>query len=338
MRETLKIEPWQVHSADWPLYEHEVHDRGPQFALALETWLFGESVARARLVAWLGERLVESLTTCNILAAAGSDVQAQVQLLPFAEFCVAGDADEGVREPDVRVFNVAPSSVRLARTLPRDPVGHALDLGAGAGVLALVLSRRSPSVTAVDRSSAALSLARSNMLLNGAGNVDVRHGDWFSGLDGQRFSVIAANLPYTVSPGGSSAFDDSGLPGDSVSYRVLDDAHRYLESDGRAYILCSWTLSQGWGRRCNRAGDATARAHEVRRRSPLPSGAGCCNLREAQERIPPQFLARSVRRPSSSLASLLWRDGNRRNRLGPRRAPATENTVSRSGDRVCRCW
>lgn len=70
------------------------------------------------------------------------------------------------------------------------------DLGTGSGALALALAALRPDaqLVAVDKSPAALALARTN----GAGfnNVEFLISDWFSALAGRRADLIIANPPY----------------------------------------------------------------------------------------------------------------------------------------------
>lgn len=72
-----------------------------------------------------------------------------------------------------------------------------LDLGTGSGAIALALKRRLPAarVVAVERSAAALAVARRNALKLGL-EVELRHGLWFEPVTGERFDVVVSNPPY----------------------------------------------------------------------------------------------------------------------------------------------
>lgn len=73
-----------------------------------------------------------------------------------------------------------------------------LDLGTGSGCIAVTLAAECPSacVTAVERSAAALQVARGNADRLGA-RVRFLAGDWYAGLAGT-FDVIVANPPYVA--------------------------------------------------------------------------------------------------------------------------------------------
>ena len=80
------------------------------------------------------------------------------------------------------------------------PGGRVLDLGTGSGALAVTIAVERPDVhvTALDRSVAALAVARRNALRHGV-DVEFIESDWFSALTGMRFDLIVANPPYVAS-------------------------------------------------------------------------------------------------------------------------------------------
>lgn len=84
----------------------------------------------------------------------------------------------------------------IIRRLPRG--GSVLDLGTGSGAIALAVAAERPDadVTAVDISSAALSVAGRNRDRLGLSGVGFLVSDLFSALPGRRFDAVAANLPY----------------------------------------------------------------------------------------------------------------------------------------------
>jgi release factor glutamine methyltransferase len=80
------------------------------------------------------------------------------------------------------------------------PPSSVLDLGTGTGAIALALAQGLPkaAVTAVDRSTEALELARHNARTNGLEKrVAFVQSDWFAGLpETARFHWIVSNPPY----------------------------------------------------------------------------------------------------------------------------------------------
>lgn len=77
--------------------------------------------------------------------------------------------------------------------------GKVLDMGTGSGAIAIAVAHARPdaSVTALDASEAALSVARRNALRHNT-NIAFLHSDWYKALDASRFDLIVSNPPYIV--------------------------------------------------------------------------------------------------------------------------------------------
>ena len=86
-----------------------------------------------------------------------------------------------------------------------------VDLGTGAGIVAVMLARLCPAATvfAVDVSSAALEVATLNARRHGV-PVSFLAGDWYAPLGGARFDLIVSNPPYVVD--GDPHLQQNGLP------------------------------------------------------------------------------------------------------------------------------
>ncbi|MGE5088101.1 MAG: peptide chain release factor N(5)-glutamine methyltransferase [Candidatus Levyibacteriota bacterium] len=92
--------------------------------------------------------------------------------------------------------------IALAR-LPADRRLRVLDLGTGSGAVALAIARERPlaQVVAIDRSPAALAIARANARHLGIGNVAFAQGDWYEGLPPAEtggFDLVVSNPPYVA--------------------------------------------------------------------------------------------------------------------------------------------
>ena len=147
------------------------------------------------------------------------------------------------------------------------------DLGTGSGAIALALAweRRGWSVTATDRSAAALAIASSNARALGINNVRFVAGDWYRALEGQRFDLIASNPPYVAAadpalsdpalrhePLGALASGATGLEDLSA---LVAGAPEYLHNQGwlvlehapwQAQELAELLVAQGFGHvRCH---------------------------------------------------------------------------------------
>ena len=90
--------------------------------------------------------------------------------------------------------------VERALKLGAAPTLRALDLGTGAGAIALALGQERPrwQIAATDVSEAALALARVNALALGTPQLEFLHGRWFEPLGGRIFDLIVSNPPYVA--------------------------------------------------------------------------------------------------------------------------------------------
>jgi HemK-related putative methylase len=90
----------------------------------------------------------------------------------------------------------------LADSLLADPLlvpsgATVLDMGTGSGVGAVFAARRARRVVAVDINPRAVRSARINALIHGVDErVDVREGDLFAPVAGERFDRVIFNPPY----------------------------------------------------------------------------------------------------------------------------------------------
>ena len=103
-----------------------------------------------------------------------------------------------VPRPDTETVVEVARATRADRGAPC----RVLDLCTGSGAIAVSLAKELPAarVVATDVSTAAVALARKNAERNGVSDrVDVREGDLWAPVAGERFELIASNPPYIAS-------------------------------------------------------------------------------------------------------------------------------------------
>jgi HemK-related putative methylase len=144
--------------------------------------------------------------------------------------------------PDVLNPVVFRSGELLARTVAAsplaEPTGRALDMGTGTGVGAVFLARRGWRVTAVDLNPEAVRCARINALLNRLEDrIDVRQGDLFGPVQGERFDLILFNPPFFR--GEPKGLFDLAWRATDVLERFAAGLSGALTDQGRALLLLS---------------------------------------------------------------------------------------------------
>ncbi len=113
-----------------------------------------------------------------------------------------------------------------------------LDLGTGSGVCAVFAARIARQVLAVDINPAAVRCARINALLNDLGSrIEVREGDLFTPVLGQRFDRVLFNPPFLR---GLPRDDrDRAWRSEDVPERFAAQLAAHLRPGGYALVLLS---------------------------------------------------------------------------------------------------
>jgi 16S rRNA (guanine1207-N2)-methyltransferase len=122
------------------------------------------------------------------------------------------------------------------------PSGDLLDLGCGAGPIAITMALRAPGATvwAIDVNERARGLTRDNADRAGATNVEVRHPDDVP--DSIVFGAIWSNPPIRIGKAALHTLLATWLGRLDASGHALLVVSRHLGADS----LAAWLGSQGW--------------------------------------------------------------------------------------------
>jgi hypothetical protein len=212
------------------------------FATLAKLFLLGQEVDPTALRRALQPVDLEPLAGLGLIAADGSTVWARARLVPHGDYYIASDADraQGPEASYDHVPGIQAPSVTLAKLAVRRRVASALDLGTGCGIQALLAAKHCQRVVATDVSRRALRFARFNLSLNRVDNVELRLGDGFEAVGGERFDLIVSNPPYVISPDTAYAYRDSGLEADALCRRIVGSLPDFLAEGGFAHVLVSW--------------------------------------------------------------------------------------------------
>jgi SAM-dependent methyltransferase len=137
------------------------------------------------------------------------------------------------------VMGPGPTTDEIARLLPRTPPASVLDVGCGAGTLALVAADRGcPGAVGVDINPRAIDIARFNARLHGL-RAEFLAGDLFAPVAGRRFDLVVSQPPFVARPPaiGEAVFLYGGEYGDEFAVSMIARTPPMLTPTGRALIL-----------------------------------------------------------------------------------------------------
>ena len=145
-----------------------------------------------------------------------------------------------------------PDSYRFAQViqdhLRHSPqrVQHAVDIGCGSGVGALLIARAAQhaQVSAVDINPVALRYTAVNAALAGVANVSVELSDVLEGIAGT-FDLIVANPPYMLDAGERAYRHGGGALGAELSLRIVEQACERLSIGGTLLLYTGVAIVEG---------------------------------------------------------------------------------------------
>jgi methylase of polypeptide subunit release factors len=215
-------------------------------ALAMRMLLFWDPVTPDEARRVLGDGIpLERLLDAGFVVGSGNGVVGAFVMQLLADLYVVSD---DLRMGGDVAMGAAPSTKSLAAAVrPVGRAGRALDLGCGAGTLALAMAQKCDRVVATDINARAVQLARMNAALNGLGNVDCRVGDLFAPVADETFDLIACQPPFVASDesAGSTAFLFGGPRGDEFTMKVIEGIVARLAPGGSAFVMAEWPVVDG---------------------------------------------------------------------------------------------
>ncbi|OUM22718.1 SAM-dependent methyltransferase [Pseudomonas putida] len=145
-----------------------------------------------------------------------------------------------------------PDSYRFAQVIQEHlqhcptRVEHAVDIGCGTGVGALLIARAAhhAQVSAVDINPLALRYTTINAALAGVSNVSVMPSDLLHGITGT-FDLIVANPPYMLDRSARTYRHGGGTLGAELSLRIVEQACERLCRNGTLLLYTGVAIVQG---------------------------------------------------------------------------------------------
>ncbi len=130
-------------------------------------------------------------------------------------------------------------TLRFLELLPRRPGNDSLDLCAGSGIGAFVLSRSNNRAVSADITQRATEFALFSRALNDLRNVEVVCGDLYGPVEDQKFDCIVAHPPYVPSLNLDTIWRNGGTTGELLVRRTIEGLPGRLRAGG---ILCVLSL------------------------------------------------------------------------------------------------
>ncbi len=143
------------------------------------------------------------------------------------------------------VYEPAEDSFLLAKNLDIKGTDNVLEIGTGTGFIAMVASKKTGKVIATDISDYAIKCAVKNAVTNKAYNIELRKGDLFEPVCGEKFDLILFNTPYLPTSEDEKLNDelnaafDGGLKGREIIDQFLNDVNDHLNEKGRVQLVQS---------------------------------------------------------------------------------------------------
>jgi len=194
---------------------------------------------------------VTQFSLLRTLARRGRSLRARLRLDGHAGLALL--ADLRFRRPDLgglglprgdMVYPPGSDSILLADAVVARDGERVLDLCTGSGIQGLAVAARAASVVAVDLGRRAAAMARANAALNGL-PLEVREGDLYRPVRGERFDLILANPPFVPARTRGPAYHSGGPRGDRVLRRVVEGWDAHLRDGGRALAISHLALRRG---------------------------------------------------------------------------------------------
>lgn len=216
-------------------------------AVLARLFAYGDGVEGDLAERVFGASLLRESIELGLIDSRDGNVRALFRVVPVEGLHVLSDDLTSDGDP---VMGPGRTTQTLLAVLPPRLAGDLLDVGCGAGTVALVAAARGARVVAVDISSRAVAMTRFNARLNDVA-CDARVGDLTAPARGERFDWIVSQPPFVASPDAeATTFLHGGRRGDELLLRLLSEIPPLLGERGRALVLADLPdVGEPWARR-----------------------------------------------------------------------------------------
>jgi methylase of polypeptide subunit release factors len=235
--EVESIAPRQFDAVRLPLVHAWLRSRDGVAAIWARLFAYRDAVRPEIVTELLGEQLAAALRDAGALRPDQELVRSSLRLMPFAELLLASDEVDAREDP---VMGPGATTLELWRAMSVEPGTRVLDIGCGAGSLALAAVRAGAGeVVGVDLDARAVAYARFNAKLNRIERTRFEVGDLAAPVVGERFDLVVSQPPFVMQPPSLTAttYLHGGRRGDELTHRMLGMLPPLLGEHGRALVL-----------------------------------------------------------------------------------------------------
>lgn len=204
--------------------------------IAARAFAYADTVPDPELRDLLGATVLDALAEAGLLDRDADVWRSRIRIVPFGGCLVASDPMEAASDP---VMGPGATTLELQRAMPITPGARVLDVGTGAGSLAVCAAAAGAGdVTGVDLHPRAAAVARFNAVLNDV-ELHLHTGDLTAPVAGSRFDLVVAQPPFVVQPPeiAATTYLHGGARGDELTMRLFSELPGVLADGGRALVL-----------------------------------------------------------------------------------------------------
>lgn len=218
-----------------PLLHYRLRRAPGGLPVILRLLFFADGVDSDQFLAEFGQERLEWLVQIGLVTTTGTRLASAFELGLFGRKFILADPHLLAGDVVMGAWRATGSLLKLA--FPSGRVGRALDLGCGAGALAVGLSGTAEYVVMTDVYPRAIDFGRINLALNRVGNVDARVGDLYDPVAGETFDLIVCQPPFVSAPPADPlTYLHGGARGDELERRILRGLLAHLAPMGRAFL------------------------------------------------------------------------------------------------------
>lgn len=239
-----RIAPQQFDAVRLPLVQAWLSRQPGAGPVLARLFAYRDTVGRDEVARALTPDLATALEACDVLWAEGERLRSHLRLLPFGGVWVGSDDADALHDP---VMGPGATTQELLSALPSKMPARVLDVGCGAGSLALAAARAgAESVTAIDLDPRAVAFADWNARLNEL-DITTAAGDLLAPVEGRQFDLVIAQPPFVPQPPDvdGTTYLHGGSRGDELALRMLGQLPEVMAPGAKALVLMDTAPAEG---------------------------------------------------------------------------------------------